>query len=284
MQLGDVEKSSSSRQEFLMTDRDFNIISDLAKEHTGIVIGDHKKDMIYGRVSRRLRKLGFNKFSDYINYINKNFDDEISYFINAITTNLTSFFRENHHFKFLENTVFPELIKNNHSSRRVRIWAAGCSTGQEPYSIAMVERVRSFPESWDFKVLATDLDSDVLTKAKTGSYSKSDIDSVDNKFKNDNFFVSDISDKISVKDDIKKNIYFKRLNLLGEWPMSGLFDAIFCRNVVIYFDKGTQRNLFNRYADYLKVGGYLFIGHSENLNGLTDRFENIGNTIYRKIK
>jgi chemotaxis protein methyltransferase CheR len=270
-------------KEFPMTDKDFQRIAELAGRYTGIVLGDHKRDMVYGRIARRVRKLNLFSFTHYLDYLEANTTQELSCFINVITTNLTSFFRENHHFDYLEKTVLPELRKKNATAKRLRIWSAGCSSGQEPYSIAMTLLKASMPSDWDIKILATDLDSDVLAKAKQAVYSIADVDGLNDATIKGSFQHSSNNKEVKIKEKVSKYIHFKRLNLLENWPMSGPFDVIFCRNVVIYFDKPTQKILFNRYADMLSIGGYLFIGHSENLNGVSNRFENIGHTIYRKV-
>lgn len=271
-------------REFLMTDADFENISNLALEYSGIVLAEHKRNMVYSRIARRVRALDLSTFSDYLTYLKHNHKLEASNFINALTTNLTSFFREEHHFDFLKEELFPQLRFANQSSKRLRIWSAGCSIGQEAYSIAMTLRQNGFPSEWDIKILATDLDSNVVETGQAGIYPADHISDIDSQLVKRFFRHSADHRSVQVKDELKKLVFFKRLNLLEEWPMAGPFDIIFCRNVVIYFNKGTQQKLFDRYADMLPVGGHLFIGHSENLNGISDRFKNLGNTIYRKIK
>ncbi len=271
-------------KEFPMTDKDFKRIAGLAGQYTGIVLGEHKRDMVYGRIARRVRKLNLDSFCNYLDFLESNPQQELSSFINVITTNLTSFFRENHHFDYLQEKVLSEVKRKNSAQKRIRIWSAGCSSGQEPYSIAMTLNKFGVPADWDVKILATDLDSDVLAKARAAVYSTSDIDGLEESTIKNYFQRSSGNKEVRVKEKAAKYIHFKRLNLLEKWPMKGPFDFIFCRNVVIYFDKPTQKVLFNRYADMLAVGGYLFIGHSENLNGICERFENLGNTIYRKIR
>ncbi len=267
-----------------MTGHDFKIIVEIANEITGIQLGDHKRDMVYGRLVRRMRALGLPGCREYCEYLQANPDKEMTEFVNAITTNLTAFFREPHHFEYLEDTVFPRLQKSNMGSRRVRIWSAGCSTGEEPYSIALLMK-RFFPApNWDAKLLATDLDSNVVAKAHSGVYDENRIETLDDDLKRKWFMRSPSSDQVKIKPEIQKQITFKQLNLLHEWPMKGPFDVIFCRNVVIYFDKPTQRILFDRYANMLRPDGYLFIGHSESLHNVTDRFESLGRTIYRRVK
>jgi chemotaxis protein methyltransferase CheR len=271
-------------KEFPMTDNDFQRISDLAGRYTGIVLGIQKRDMVYGRIARRVRKLKLASFTLYLDFLEANIDKELSNFINVITTNLTSFFRENHHFEYLYKTVLKEIVRKNSESKRIRIWSAGCSTGMEPYSIAMTLLKYGGFSGWDVKLLATDLDSEVLEKARAGIYSSSEVDGLEESMIKNYFQRNGDGKEVKIKDKVGQFVHFKRLNLLESWPMSGPFDFIFCRNVVIYFDKPTQKILFERYADMLALGGYLFIGHSENLHGISDRFENVGNTIYRKIR
>jgi len=272
------------QREFLMSDTDFHEISDLAYRYTGIVLGSHKKDMVYGRLARRLREVRLTRVSDYIQLIKSEEQEEVSKFINAITTNLTSYFREQHHFDFLADTLCPELLQKNANSRKIRGWSAGCSSGEEPYSIAITLRENLDLAGWDCKILATDLDSKVLDKGRQGVYGLERIESLSPEKKRA-WFMDDKNhpDIVKVKPSLQELIRFKRLNLLENWPMKGPFDFIFCRNVVIYFNEETQSILFDRYADMLKNGGYLIIGHSESLNRVCKRFKPIGKTIYQKI-
>lgn len=276
--------TQSQQREFIMSDSDFDKISELAYLYTGIVLGPQKKDMVYGRLARRLRDLGLQRVDHYLALIDTESKPEVSKFINAITTNLTSFFREPHHFEFLANTVCPEWQKTNMANKKIRIWSAGCSTGEEPYSIAMTLRENMNLTNWDCKILATDLDSKVIEKGQQGIYGVDRIESLAQDRKKQ-WFLQDRNhpDVVKVKPSLQELISFKRLNLLESWPMKGKFDLIFCRNVVIYFNEQTQAVLFDRYADILKDGGYLIIGHSESLNRVCQRFQSIGKTIYRKI-
>jgi len=276
--------SRNLQREFIMTDADFKKISDLAYGFTGIVLGPQKRDMVYGRIARRLRDVGLTNVSDYINLVKNDTNQEISKFINAITTNLTSFFREEHHFDFLSTTLIPELKKTNVGTKKIRAWSAGCSTGEEPYSIAMTFMESMDLQGWNFKILATDLDSKVLEKGQQGVYDIERIESIKASYKK-KWFLKDQNhpDIVKVKPELRELIRFKRLNLLEKWPMKGPFDFIFCRNVVIYFNAETQAMLFDRYANMLKEGGYLIIGHSESLDRTCNRFRSIGKTIYQKI-
>jgi chemotaxis protein methyltransferase CheR len=276
--------SQNLQREFMMTDADFKIISDLAYEFTGIVLGPQKRDMVYGRLARRLRDLGLTRVSDYINVVKSDQNEEVSKFINAITTNLTSFYREQHHFDFITKSLIPELKKTNLGTKKIRAWSAGCSTGEEPYSIAITFKESMDLQGWDLKILATDLDSKVLNKGQQGIYDIDRIESIKSSYKQ-KWFLKDQNhpDIVKVKPEIQELIKFKRLNLLEKWPMKGPFDFIFCRNVVIYFNAETQAVLFDRYAEMLKDGGYLIIGHSESLDRTNNRFRSIGKTIYKKI-
>ncbi|MCG8613484.1 MAG: chemotaxis protein CheR, partial [Pseudomonadales bacterium] len=273
------------QREFPMTDANFARIASLASDHTGIVLGPHKRDMIYGRLARRMRALRLQNFDQYCDVLAQDRSPELSNFINAITTNLTSFFRESHHFEFLQDTVLPQLKITNRASKRIRIWSAGCSTGEEPYSLSITLNESVDLKSWDAKILATDLDSNVLQHGSNGVYDIQRIENMAEERKR-KWFLKDPQrpDVVKVKPVLQDSIRFKRLNLLEAWPMKGSFDVIFCRNVVIYFSKDTQRVLFDRYADILSDGGYLFIGHSETLHRVTDRFRSLGKTIYQKIR
>ena len=273
-------------REFHYTEKDFNTVRKLVAEQTGIHLTDAKKDLVYGRLSKRIRNLGLSSFQDYIEFVKNNHEEELVNFINAITTNLTSFFRENHHFEYLSKTLLPNIIEKNEQTRRIRIWSAGCSTGEEPYSIAMtvLETMGHLP-NWDIKILATDLDTNVIDKASAGVYAEERITGID-KVRARRWFLRGQGGKsgyVKVSKELKDIITFRQLNLMNSWPMRGLFDIIFCRNVVIYFDKPTQKILFDRYANILVDNGTLFIGHSETLFKVSTRFKATGNTIYQKM-
>lgn len=270
-------------REFPMTDADFAQIAAIAYRLTGITLGPHKRNMIYSRLARRLRALNLDTFAQYCAVISADHDPEITPFINAITTNLTAFFRENHHFEFLARTVCPELRRDNAGSRRIRGWSAGCSTGEEPYSIAMVLRESLALPDWNIKVLATDLDSSVVEQGRSGIYRSERLEGMTPERQQRWFMRAVQGEQVRVRRELQELIAFRQLNLLQAWPMRGPFDFIFCRNVVIYFDKPTQAQLFDRYADILRPNGYLFIGHSESLHQVTGRFRSLGKTIYQKI-
>jgi chemotaxis protein methyltransferase CheR len=275
----------TGRAEFEFTDKHFNWFVKLVLKKTGITLTEQKRDLVYGRLARRLRKLKLDNFDQYCKLLSNNPEEEMVDFVNSITTNLTSFYREAHHFEYLSDTVLKYLQDKRRAEKRIRIWSAGCSTGEEPYTIAMTLR-ESIPniDSWDVKILATDIDTNVLAKASAGIYQKDKITGVsDERFKK--WFLkseSNGSDEVKASPKLRELITFKQLNLMEDWPMKGQFDILFCRNVVIYFNKDTQRVLFERFANILKEDSYMFLGHSESLYKVTDRFNLLGKTIHQK--
>jgi len=271
------------RREFAYTRKDFDHLCQLVDRHTGIQLATGKEDMLYGRLSRRIRKIGLSSFKEYIRLLETDEEsDEFGEFINSVTTNLTSFFRESHHFDYLKKTLLPAVMKKNSASRRIRIWSAGSSTGEEPYSIAMTV-AETMPPGWDVKILATDLDTDVLLHGERGVYDDARIEDLDRAVVKRWFTKSKSQPgKVRVKSELQELIYFRQLNLLKEWPMKGPIDIIFCRNVIIYFDMPTKQKLMDRYADLLVDGGHLFLGHSEAMNNMSTRFALDGKSVYSK--
>lgn len=261
--------------EFPFSDQQFSFLAGIANAETGIVLTANKKDMVYGRLVRRLRALGLPGFDAYCALLESPAGaDELGQLVNAVTTNLTRFFREPHHFTALTEQI-QALLQQGKS--RIRIWSAGCSSGMEPYSIAMTLANQRIGTS-DVKVLATDIDTTMLARAIHGVYGPevyADLPEDCRKYMD--------AESFSVSAEARRLLTFRQLNLLHDWPMKGPFDVIFCRNVVIYFDKPTKAKLFNRMADMLTADGRLYIGHSENLHGVSDRFELVGRTVYRKV-
>ncbi len=273
------------RREYRFGEREFARLRALVAEHTGIHLTAAKRDMTYGRIVRRLRALGLASFDEYCELLERDGGAELEQFVNAITTNLTSFFREGHHFEFLAESALPELLERNRAARRLRLWSAGCSTGEEPYSIA-ITLLESCPaiRGWDARILATDLDSNVLERARRGVYPAERIATLSPARAARWFTRLDGGAEVRVTPQLQELIRFRRLNLLEPWPMRGPFDVIFCRNVVIYFDKPTQRRLFDRFAEILAPAGYLLVGHSETLFRVSERFELIGKSVYRRVR
>jgi len=273
-------------RDYELTEREFNQIRKLVIEHTGISLSDAKRNLVYSRLSKRLRQMQLGDFRSYIKLLESpEGADELANFTNAITTNLTSFFREEHHFDYLKGTVLPQLMRENAGTKKIRIWSAGCSTGEEPYSIAMaIREVISESADWDIRILATDLDTNVLARASAGVYALERLNNV-SKPRIKRWFLrgkGDNSGSVKICSALRNMITFKQLNLMNDWPIKNQFDVLFCRNVVIYFDKPTQKILFSRYYHHIKDTGHMFLGHSETLYKVSDQFELIGQTIYKK--
>lgn len=266
-------------------DAEFDFIRHVVGENAGIVLGPNKRQLVQGRLARRLRELGLPSYEAYCEYLRDAGPEELVGLINAITTNVTSFFRENHHFEALASYMLPEAMKRNGASRRIRIWSAGCSTGEEPHCLAMVaaEVLPSSPR-YDLKILATDIDSDVVAAATSGIYPLDRMSSVSQE-RLKRFFQKGGGEHEGcavAKQELKSMITFRTLNLLHQWPMKGPFDVIFCRNVMIYFDQPTREKLVNRFSEMLTPGGYLCIGHSESIHAGSAPFKLVGKTIYRR--
>ena len=271
-------------REFAFDDRDFRDLAKLVRAQTGIVLSDAKRELVYGRLARRLRALGLESFSAYRSLLaGPEGPLEMGRMINAVTTNLTSFFREPHHFEFLAANVLKPAQAAGARPKRLRIWSAGCSSGEEPYSIAMTLRATIADlDRWDALILATDIDTDMVASGAEGIYAEGRDDGVPNAYRSR--FVERLPDgRAAMSDTLRSLIRFKQLNLMEDWPMRGPFDVIFCRNVVIYFDKPTQSRLFDRFADLLTPDGWLIVGHSESLFRVTERFKPVGRTIYQRI-
>ena len=273
-----------NEREFDFKDQDFNRVKTIVYDYAGIDLNESKKNLVYNRLSKRIRFLSMQTFSEYLDFVEAQGEAEFVHLINAITTNLTFFFRENHHFEYLINTVIPGLVSQNAAKKKIRVWSAGCSTGEEPYSIAIALK-EAVPMGWDAKVIATDLDSNVVNTGQRGVYKNDRLKGVSEERKKRWFLKGSGSQEgyVKVKPELQEIIEFGQLNLMDEWPLKDAIDVIFCRNVVIYFDKPTQSKLFNRYADRLPNNGHLFIGHSESLYKVCDRFELLGQTIYKKL-
>jgi chemotaxis protein methyltransferase CheR len=271
-------------REFDFGNEDFEALRKLVKQITGINLSDQKRELVYGRLARRLRVLQLQSFAQYREILAQDGGKEIAQFCNAITTNLTSFFREPHHFDYLRDQVLMPMV-NGGAARRLRIWSAGCSTGEEPYSIAMTI-LEALPDlrRWDVRILATDLDSDVLERGRRGLYTEERLKNLTLQRRVRFFRERRERDAVSyeVTPELKSLITFKQLNLMHPLPMRGPLDAIFCRNVVIYFDKETQRDLFGRVAQLQQPGNLLFLGHSESLFKVSEQYSLIGKTVYRR--
>ncbi|MDO8877530.1 MAG: protein-glutamate O-methyltransferase CheR [Pseudolabrys sp.] len=271
-----------SDREFAFSDADFRGLAQVAYEQAGIALSDSKRNLVYSRLSRRLRALGLSTFREYREFLAENMAERES-FINAISTNLTKFFRESHHFDHLRSEVVAKFAKANAASLgRMRVWSAGCSSGEEPYTIAVVikKEIRDL-ERHDIRILATDIDTEVIGRGARGEYPGNSVDDIPRPYQ-EYFTPTGTGDTLAVDRQARALVAFKRLNLMEQWPFKGVFDAIFCRNVMIYFDGPTKAKLIQRYTEKLKPGGFLYIGHSESLNGSHPGLSLVGRTIYRR--
>ena len=280
----DASSTTLRLREFAFGEEDFQALRLLVKSLTGIHLSNQKRELVYGRLTRRLRALQLRSFAEYREQLQGNVQ-ELAELCNAITTNLTSFFREPHHFQYLRDHVLAPLAADRSGRRRLRIWSAGCSTGEEPYSIAM-SVLETLPdrERWDVRILATDLDSEVLARARRGIYPPERMTTVSPERLQRFFIERQEAGGIyrQIAPEVAALVTFKQLNLIHALPMRGPLDAIFCRNVVIYFDKETQRELFARIARLQRPGDLLFLGHSESLFKVCDTYALIGKTIHRR--
>ncbi len=272
-----------------LTTREFEMIRGYIYDKSGISLHDGKRELVRTRLGSRLRLLGMSSYREYFDYVQKDrSEQELVNMLDAISTNLTSFFREMNHFTFLEQKIVPELIRQRErGERELRAWSAGCSSGEEPYSIAflLASRMRDINLN-DIKILATDLSTRALGKAAKGLYNDEQVKTVppDMRKRWLTNVVDEVGDKRSqVAPEIRKLVKFNRFNLMTpRFPFRKTFSFIFCRNVMIYFDKPTQETLVNKYFDVLARGGYLFIGHSESLTGVKHGFRYVQPTIYQK--
>jgi len=272
-----------SEGEFNFSAADFRTISQLLLSETGISLGENKVNLVYSRLAKRLRALGLKTFREYCDLIQSpNGETERGEMIAALTTNVTRFFREQHHFDHLKSEILPPLVAFAKKGGRVRVWSAACSSGQEPYSIAMtILSVMPDAGRYDIKVLATDIDTNMIAFGQEAIYPDSAVDSIPAALRS-RWFLSNGNGAFKAGDELRGLVSFRRLNLIGSWPMTGRFHAIFCRNVVIYFDHDTQAKIWERMAPLLEPGGALYIGHSERVTGSAERLlKSEGITTYR---
>jgi chemotaxis protein methyltransferase CheR len=268
-----------------LADAEFDFIRHVIAENAGIVLGPNKRQLVQGRLARRLRELHLDSYEAYCDHIRESGPEELVGLINALTTNVTSFFRENHHFEALASYMLPEAFKRNQQSRRVRIWSAGCSSGEEAYCLAMVAREAMPPgQKWDLKILATDIDSEVVATAQRGIYPLDRLVTLSQERLQRHFRKGsgEHAGEAKVNAELAQLVSFRTLNLMHSWPLSGPFDIIFCRNVMIYFDQATRERLVARFAGLIAADGYLCLGHSESIHNPAGPFRLVGKTIYRK--
>ena len=269
-----------------LRDTDFEKISHLVYSHCGIHLHDGKKELVKARLSKRMREGNFSSFADYYEYVKTGEGtDEFIAMIDSLSTNLTSFFREDGHFRALARIVPALLCEQTRRGRpRLRLWSAGCSTGEEPYTMAITALEAAQGMGAELRILATDISTRVLKKAQQGIYSADRVKSVPPDLLRKYFQIGQgtWAGHYRVKKDVRDLVAFQRFNLMDPLAAGDPFDVIFCRNVMIYFDKKTQEGLVNRFHNRLAKGGYLFIGHSESLTGLNHAFKYLEPSLYRK--
>jgi chemotaxis protein methyltransferase CheR len=269
--------------EFLFTAEDFRTIAKTLHAAAGIALPESKATLVYSRLAKRLRALGLESFREYCKLVTgKDGLDERQQMIVALTTNVTRFFREPHHFDHLKQKVLPPLLAQARRGGQVRLWSAGCSNGQEPYSIALtVLSLMPDAANFDIRILATDIDTKMLAEARAGVYSTQVVEPVPADLRA-RWFESDGEDSWRVGDPLRRLVTFNELNLVGDWPMRRQFQAIFCRNVLIYFEEETQAQVFSRFLPLMSPEARLYIGHSERVCGrAAAAVETDGVTTYR---
>ncbi len=273
-----------------LTNELFDKICKYIYEKARISLGKNKMELVRARFGKVIRQRKMSGFREYFQWmVSDTTGEALREVMNAISTNLTSFFRENDHFEFMARTMLPDLERRNQRTGgkiRLRGWSAGCSTGEEVYTLSMTisENVKKRDE-WDIKLLATDIDTEVVATGQRGVYGKDRITGIPPTLVKK--YLDPVTDDkgrpaYRMKEELRRMITFRHLNLFTDWPFRNKFNFIFCRNVMIYFDRPTQEGLINRYYDNLAPGGYLFIGHSESLSGVNHRFEYVKPTIYMR--
>ena len=272
--------------EFVFTAEDFRQIAQILHGHAGIALNEGKAALVYSRLAKRLRTLGLRSFRDYCALIQgADGVDERQAMTAALTTNVTRFFREPHHFDHLRDQVMPDLIQRARAGKPVRLWSAACSNGQEPYSMAMTG-LSVLPEAanLDVRILATDIDPNMVAEGIAGVYSEEALEAAPALLRHRFFDKAPAhgANKLSANETLRKLVSFKELNLIGDWPMRQRYDVIFCRNVVIYFDDATQERVWSRFTPLMNPGATLYIGHSERVSGPAVRqLQTSGLTTYR---
>jgi len=280
--VGSVATREQGAREFNFSSADFERVRKLIYQHAGISLSPVKQDMVYSRLARRLRATGKNTFGEYLDMLERGGADEWERFVNSLTTNLTSFFREPHHFP-----IFADHLNKLGAKRPIRVWCSAASTGEEPYSIAMTVLETFGANVSHVSIFASDLDTNVLSTAEKGVYPIDRVEKISpDRLKR--FFLKGSGSQegyVSVRPELKRLIEFQRINLLEpNWPVRGPLDVIFCRNVMIYFDKPTQHKILSRFAPLMQPNGLMFAGHSESFLHAADIFKSLGKTVYALTK
>ncbi|MBI4879119.1 MAG: protein-glutamate O-methyltransferase CheR [Planctomycetes bacterium] len=271
-----------------LTEEDYTALRDIVFRATGISLGDARRQMLQARLVRRIRALGLSSFAEYLEHLRRHEGEETARFINAVTTNKTDFFREEHHFRFLAEEWLPEMRARaaRTGERTLRIWSAACSSGQEPYSIALtlLEALRGETSDLDIRILASDIDTDVLAAAARGAYGKEQVAAVPPELLRRWFTRGEGPNAglYCVREPARALVQFRQINLVApRWPIRSPIDLVFCRNALIYFDQPEKEMTVCRFAAHLRAGGHLLLGHSESLRRGATPFRHVGNTIYQ---
>jgi len=258
-------------------------ITKLIKEKTGINISESNFSALQKKLCARISSLSITEFSDYMNLLQDGSTGEMNFLLNSSTINFTSFMREKEHFHMLTDKILPDVLEKNSANKRLRIWSAACSSGEEAYTLAIVlkEALEARP-GWDIRIIATDLDTDVLSFADKGVYYKKRIDSF-NPIRQQKWFedFSEGSGQVRVKKEIRDMVEFRQLNLVDNWKLFDKMDIIFCRNVLIYFDIETRGKLISRFVDQLSSKGWLVVSRTESIFGVNERLVSVGNSVYQ---
>jgi chemotaxis protein methyltransferase CheR len=268
-----------------MSGAEFRDLCTLIKKRSGINLGQGKESLVQARLGKRVRKLGLSGFRAYLTFLESREGlEEFPRLLDAISTNVTSFFRQPDHFTYLQQEILPVLTSQPAASKRVRIWSAGCSSGQEPYSVG-IQLCEGLPKiaGWDVKILATDISGEILERARTGVYSEKDLNGISPQILSRYFTRRKSADgekSFEICGPVRQLVTFRPLNLMGPWPLDGPFDVILCRNVMIYFDRPTQERLVARFRELLSPRGALLIGSSESLMGISNGYRMVAPATY----
>lgn len=277
---GNAVSSQIDRLPSSMGDAEFDALRSITYELTGIRLDNSKRSMLYARIVRRLRALGIHSFQAYIDEVKRPNSAELGTFVNTVTTNLTYFFREPHHFDVLAKAAIPDL-QHQHSNSTLRIWSSASSSGEEPYSIAIVLAELGLIGGQDYRLLATDLDTNMVEKTAQGRFNLSSARGLDDERKK-RWFTQSGHDLIA-KPELQQGLISKQLNLFEAWPIRAGIDIIFCRNVLIYFGREDQDKIITGFRNMQRPGGYLFLGHSESMRDMDAVYERVDNTVYRRL-
>ena len=268
--------------ESTMSDQVFAGFQRITLEQTGIELAEGKRAMIVNRFSRRLLALGLTCFEEYLTLVADPHSEEALEFIETVTTNLTYFYRESHHFEVISKMVLPELARRTDPTKPIRIWSAACSSGQEPYTLAITVRESEAAKDRLVRILCTDIDSKMVAATQAGCYRAEEMRGLSQE-RRDKWFERRADGRYDASELLRSLIICKRLNLFDNWPIRPGVDVIMCRNVLIYFNPDYQKKLLQKFSEVQNNGGYLFLGHSESIDGFSDMYRRIDNTVYERI-